>query len=213
MTFVNCSSVIRISRASSVMPALETSTSTGPWCSSTSVKARSTASLSVTSHDDAEQALGRAGPAVGDGDLVAVGGEAPGDRQADAPVATGDRTERGRGSRAATCGCRLRQSCRSNLSLVVDRVPDDAPSAPRLGSAAVADGSTSGCGQPRRRRATDTEHAATAGWRRRGWSRSRSAPPACRRPALSSSRLDAVKKLPPDSSAIFSSVGSSTGTG
>src|SRR4051812_519643 len=32
------------------MPALLTSTSTGPWCSSTSVNARSTASASVTSH-------------------------------------------------------------------------------------------------------------------------------------------------------------------
>src|SRR3954454_18255187 len=32
------------------MPALLTSTSTGPWCSSTSVNARSTAAASVTSH-------------------------------------------------------------------------------------------------------------------------------------------------------------------
>ncbi|SLJ58023.1 Uncharacterised protein [Mycobacteroides abscessus subsp. abscessus] len=32
------------------MPALATSTSTGPWCASTSAKARSTDSVSVTSH-------------------------------------------------------------------------------------------------------------------------------------------------------------------
>src|ERR687897_395127 len=39
-----------MSSPSRVMPALLTSTSTGPWCSSTSVKARSTAAASVTSH-------------------------------------------------------------------------------------------------------------------------------------------------------------------
>ena len=44
------SSFIRISSPSRVIPALLTSTSTGPWCSSTSVNARSTASASVTSH-------------------------------------------------------------------------------------------------------------------------------------------------------------------
>src|SRR5271163_151176 len=50
MTFSNFSSVIRMRNASAARPALDTSTSTGPWCSSTSLKARSTASLSVTSH-------------------------------------------------------------------------------------------------------------------------------------------------------------------
>src|SRR3954466_461038 len=41
---------MRISSPSRVIPALLTSTSTGPWRSSISVKARSTASASVTSH-------------------------------------------------------------------------------------------------------------------------------------------------------------------
>src|SRR5690625_4731578 len=50
MTSSKRSSVIRIRNASLEMPALATSTSTGPWCSSTSLNARSTASLSVTSH-------------------------------------------------------------------------------------------------------------------------------------------------------------------
>src|SRR4051812_11810611 len=50
MTSVNASSPIRSSSPSRVMPALLTSTSTGPWCSSTWVNARSTASASVTSH-------------------------------------------------------------------------------------------------------------------------------------------------------------------
>src|SRR5947209_4571877 len=39
-----------MSNPSRVIPALLTSTSTGPWCSSTAVNARSTASASVTSH-------------------------------------------------------------------------------------------------------------------------------------------------------------------
>ncbi len=50
MTSSKRSSVIRIRNASLEIPALATSTSTGPWCSSTSLNARSTASLSVTSH-------------------------------------------------------------------------------------------------------------------------------------------------------------------
>ena len=49
-TLVNCSSDIRMSRVSSVMPALATSTSTGPCFSSTSLNAASTCSVSVTSH-------------------------------------------------------------------------------------------------------------------------------------------------------------------
>ena len=58
MTLANCSSLIRISSVSSVMPALDTSTSTGPCCSSTSVNAASTAAVSVTSHWTAEQPPG-----------------------------------------------------------------------------------------------------------------------------------------------------------
>ena len=48
-TPVNCSSDIRISSVSSVMPALATSTSTGPSSASTAVKAASTEAESVTS--------------------------------------------------------------------------------------------------------------------------------------------------------------------
>ncbi len=50
MTSVKASSPIRMSSPSRVMPALLTSTSTGPWCSSTAVKAASTSALEVTSH-------------------------------------------------------------------------------------------------------------------------------------------------------------------
>ena len=49
MTEDQSSSLIRSSSVSWVMPALATSTSTGPWASSTSAKAASTASGSVTS--------------------------------------------------------------------------------------------------------------------------------------------------------------------
>ena len=62
MTVSNRSSVIRIRNASAVMPALETNTSTAPWCSSTAVKARSTASLSVTSHSTANNPSGTPEP-------------------------------------------------------------------------------------------------------------------------------------------------------
>src|SRR5690625_5626009 len=49
MTFWNLSSVIRMRNASAETPALATTTSTGPWCSSTAVNAASTAAESVTS--------------------------------------------------------------------------------------------------------------------------------------------------------------------
>ena len=71
------------------MPALATSTSTGPSSSSTAVNAASTAAASVTSHCDAEQPLGRAAAAVGDRDPVALLGERLRDGQADAAVAPG----------------------------------------------------------------------------------------------------------------------------
>ena len=74
---------------SSVMPALATSTSTGPSSFSTSVKAASTAAESVMSHSHAEQALGRAAAPVGDRDPVALLRERLRDGQADAPVASG----------------------------------------------------------------------------------------------------------------------------
>src|ERR1700749_2723234 len=77
MTFSNLSSVIRMRKASLEMPALDTSTSTGPWCSSTSLKARSTASLSVTSHTTPNSPSG------------AVGGQPQGDRQTEPPVSAG----------------------------------------------------------------------------------------------------------------------------
>src|SRR6202012_5638732 len=62
MTFSNFSSVIRMRNASAASPALDTSTSTGPWCASTSLKARSTASLSVTSHSTPNSPSGAPDP-------------------------------------------------------------------------------------------------------------------------------------------------------
>ena len=73
-----------------VMPALATSTSTGPCASSICANAASTAAGSVMSHAHVEGALGRAAAAVGDGDLVALGEERLGDGAADAAVAAGD---------------------------------------------------------------------------------------------------------------------------
>ena len=59
MTDVKSSSLMRSSRPSLVMPAFETSTSTGPYCSSTALNAASTWLADVTSHWHAEQAVGR----------------------------------------------------------------------------------------------------------------------------------------------------------
>ena len=63
MTLVNDSSLIRMSSPSSVTPALDTSTCTGPCFSSTSVKAASTAAASVTSHRTGRNSPGS--PSVG----------------------------------------------------------------------------------------------------------------------------------------------------
>src|ERR1700742_4591306 len=62
MTFSNRSSVIRMRNASAETPALDTTTSTGPWCSSIALKARSTASLSVTSHSTPNSPSGAPDP-------------------------------------------------------------------------------------------------------------------------------------------------------
>ena len=73
------------------MPALATSTSTGPPSfSSASVKAASTDAVSVTSQRTPGRPSGGVARAVGDGDVVAGLGEGPGDGQADAAVAAGD---------------------------------------------------------------------------------------------------------------------------
>ena len=99
-----------------MMPALATSTSTGPCAASISVNAASTEAGSVTSHVTAEEALGRLAAAVGDGDLVAVRRERLGDGPADATVAAGDEDRaRSRGARLfahprdASGYCRVRQ--------------------------------------------------------------------------------------------------------
>ena len=72
------------------MPALATTTSTGPSAASISVNAASidAAVGDVGAHGEAAgRALARAG---GDGDPVALGEEFLGDGEADAPVASGD---------------------------------------------------------------------------------------------------------------------------
>ena len=51
MTEAKLASLMRSNRPSFVMPALDTSTSTGPNFASTAVNAASTLSLEVTSHD------------------------------------------------------------------------------------------------------------------------------------------------------------------
>ena len=71
------------------MPALATSTSTGPSSASTAVNAASTAAASVMSHWTPNSAVGRAAAAVRHGHPVALLGERLRDRQADAPVAAG----------------------------------------------------------------------------------------------------------------------------
>ena len=58
MTEAQSSSDIRTSRVSAVMPALATSTSTGPWAASTSAKAASTAAGSVMSQRTSRQPSG-----------------------------------------------------------------------------------------------------------------------------------------------------------
>ena len=71
------------------MPALETSTSTGPCSASTALNAASTEAASVTSHWTANS------PSTGSPDLevtvtlAAIRREAAGDREPDPPVAPG----------------------------------------------------------------------------------------------------------------------------
>ena len=103
MTLSNRSSVIRIMNASWEMPALDTSTSTGPELLDLGEGTVDGLVVGDVAHD-AEQTLGRPGSAVGDGDLVPVGGQPPCDRQADAPVAAGhqDRAGHERGDRLRT---------------------------------------------------------------------------------------------------------------
>ena len=72
------------------MPALATSTSTGPCASSICAKAASTGVGVGDVAPHVERALGRTAAARGDGDLVAVRDEGLGDGAADAAVAAGD---------------------------------------------------------------------------------------------------------------------------
>ena len=84
------SSLIRSSSPSRVMPALATSTSTGP-CAASTVAERGVdrrGVRDVAAH--AEEPVRRLPGAVGDGDAVAVRRQGLGDRQADPPVAPGD---------------------------------------------------------------------------------------------------------------------------
>ena len=90
MTRLNCSSLIRSSSVSSVMPALATSTSTGPELGLDRGERGVDRGGSVTSHVHAEQPVGRAGAAVGHRDPVALRGERLRDGQADPAVAAGD---------------------------------------------------------------------------------------------------------------------------
>lgn len=105
-TSVNCSSVIRSSSVSAVMPALATSTSTGPSSASTAVNAASMEAASVTSARTANRlpcwpappapnpgsapcGAGHSPTPVGDRHPVALLGEGLRDGQADSPVAPG----------------------------------------------------------------------------------------------------------------------------
>ena len=90
MTVDQSSSLIRSSRVSWVIPALATSTSTGPCASSTCAKAASTDVGVGHVADDAERAFGWLTAAVGDRDLVPRGDERLGDGAADAAVSSGD---------------------------------------------------------------------------------------------------------------------------
>ena len=90
MTESNSSSLIRMSSVSRVMPALATSTSTGPpKISSAAVKAASTEAESVTSHRTPCSPSGGSPERWVMTTLSPAVGEGPGDRQADAAVASG----------------------------------------------------------------------------------------------------------------------------
>ena len=91
MTFSNFSSVIRMSNASAVTPAFDDQhldrTLVLLDLGERAVDGVAVGDVTL----DAEQVLvGHAGAAVRDGDLVPVGGEPLGDREADAPVSAGD---------------------------------------------------------------------------------------------------------------------------
>ena len=81
---------MRMSSVSRVMPALATTTSTGPSSASISVKAASIDAASVTSARTVSEPCGALARAGGDGDAVALRDELLGDREADAAVAAGD---------------------------------------------------------------------------------------------------------------------------
>ena len=113
MTDVKSSSLMRSSRPSLVMPALDTSTSTGPNCcldcGERGVDARRRRDVALT------RRTGRRAAArvVGDGDLVAERGEALRAGQADASRAAGDEDRRGSPLvRRPSAARRWRPSCR-----------------------------------------------------------------------------------------------------
>ena len=84
------SSDIRMMSWSRVIPALATSTSTGPCSASTCSKAASTDAGSVTSQRTPNRPAGRLSRPVGHRDPVPAGGEGLRDGQPDAAVAAGD---------------------------------------------------------------------------------------------------------------------------
>ena len=107
------------------MPALATSTSTGPCAASTWSNAASTDAESVTSQATASSALRRVPAARRHGDLVALREEALGDGATDAAVASGDqdaaRLHRGRG-RGARVDCHGRDATGSVRARVTSAV-------------------------------------------------------------------------------------------
>ena len=104
MTLAKFSSLIRMINMSAETPALATSTSTGPWCSSTTVNARvDRRAVRHVTLDGKQLLVGRrARAAVRDGDLVPVGGQPARDRQPDAPVSAGNQHRTGDEGRTAT---------------------------------------------------------------------------------------------------------------
>ena len=105
MTASHSSSVIRSSSVSRVMPALATSTSTGPCSASTATNAASTSSASVTSHRIAEKTVGRLARPVGHRDPVALRREHLRGGKPDTAAAAGDEHRaRHAGPSATRCG-------------------------------------------------------------------------------------------------------------
>ena len=112
-TRLNCSSLIRMISVSSVMPALATSTSTGSELVLDRRERRVDRGGVGDVAGDPEQAGGRPGAPVGDGDPVALPGEGLRDGEADAPVAAGDQNRPGH---APSLPCRL--SCCKALPIL-----------------------------------------------------------------------------------------------